>query len=269
MNRGQIAVLMFGAAVALLISWVLPRLEAPPDRFSVAMDLLADGRASAAIHLLDEQVWRGIAEYRAERYRRAASDFVQDKGVMSTYNLGTAYARLGEWSAARAAYERVLSLDPGHEDAAYNHALVLAAEARQQQEQEDQRQTRTLGSEKGTPGRPEAEGGSEGEKTTTEDASPSGDVAPSDRDGTRAGQIAEQGRTGEEAASPDAAAGRAEAEAIEDRDSSGQDGAGGMRRLTRSAQDVEILLRAIRDDPARVLAARLRAMHRRRQEAGR
>lgn len=268
MSRGQIALLIFGGVVALLASWLMPRLQAVPDRFSVAMDLIADGQASDAVHLLDDRLWRGIAEYRAERYRRAATEFVQDKSVTSTYNLGTAYARLAEWRAARAAFERVLRLDPGHEDAAYNLALVLQAEARQQEELESQRETRTLGEEKAAAGQGENADETRGEETDAEDTPAPKDVVASDRDGTRAGQSTGKGRTGDEAKTKDSAAGRGEIAETDDKDSSGQDGAGGMRLMTQSAQDTEILLRAIKDDPERVLAARLRAIHRLRMEAG-
>ncbi|MEL6997937.1 MAG: tetratricopeptide repeat protein [Pseudomonadota bacterium] len=269
MTRGHIVLLAIGAALAMLASWSLPRLQAPLDRFSVAMNLIADGRGSDAVHLLDDRIWRGIAEYRANRYRRAATEFVQDESVTSTYNLGTAYARLAEWTAARAAYERVLRLYPGHEDAAFNLALVLQAEARQQEEQEGQRQTRTLGTVKGKPGQSDQQDSADGEETTTEDARPSDDVARTDKEATQAGQIAAQGRTGDKAQSDDAAAGRGEVTDSEDTESTGRDGSGGMRQLTKSTQDAEILLRRIVDDPERVLAARLRAIDRLRNEAKR
>lgn len=266
MNRARMLLLILGAVIAGVVSWALPRLQAPQDRFSVAMDLIADGRGADAVHLLEDRVWRGIAEYRANRFRRAATEFVQEDSVLSLYNLGTTYARLAEWRGARAAYERVLALDPGHEDAAFNLALVLQAQARQREDQEGQRQSRTLGSEKGEPGQVGQQDDASGETVNDEDAQPSPNAAPSEREANRAGQIAMEGRTGEEAQTEDAAAGRGTISDTGERDASGQQGAGGMRLLTESTQDVEVLLRAIRDDPERVLAARLRAIHRQRQQ---
>ena len=266
--RGSHILLGLGATGALALSWALPRLDAPLDRQSVAVELIENGRGAEAIHLLEDRAWRGIAEYRANRFRRATTEFVQDESVMSLYNLGTAFARLAEWSSARTAYERVLSLDPGHEDAAFNLALVVQAEARQQEEQEEQRQSRTLGSEKGEPGNDDQQGDTENAETTTDGARASQDVAPTENQASQSGQISAEGRTGEEAQNPGSAAGRADASETDERDSSGQMGAGGMRLLTRSTQDTEVLLRGIRDDPARVLAARLRAIQRQRLAAG-
>ena len=87
--------------VALGLAWALPRMDTPLDRHSVAMDLIADGRGDEAVHLMDDHIWRGIAEYRSNRFRRATAELIQDESVMSLYNLGTAYARLAEWAAAR------------------------------------------------------------------------------------------------------------------------------------------------------------------------
>ena len=266
--RGRYVLLLAGAGAALLMSWLLPRVQAPVDRFSVAMDLMADGRASDAVHLLEDQTWRGIAEYRADRFRRAATEFAQVDDVIGLYNLGTTYARLAEWTGARAAFEKVLRLDPAHEDAAHNLALVLQALDRQQQEQDDQRQTRSLGTEKGGVGDANQQDGAEGEETTTEDAQPSDDAAPSEREASRSGQIAQEGRTGDQTQSEDAAAGRGTISESDDQESTGRTGAGGIRIPTRSTQNTEVLLRGITDDPGRVLAARLRAIDRQRREMG-
>ena len=188
--------------------------------------------------------------------------------LIATYNLGTTYARLAEWEGARAAFEKVLRLDPAHEDAAHNLSLVLKAQALQQQEQEEQRQTRSLGTEKGANGEGDEQESASGDKTTTEDARPSDDAAPSQQDANRAGQIAQQGRTGDQALTDDAAAGRGAVTETEDQEAAGQTGAGAVRILTKSAQNTEVLLRGIKDDPERVLSARLRAIDRLRREGG-
>lgn len=264
--RGRHILLAAGAGAALAMSWVLPRVEAPVDRFSIAMSLIADGRASDAVHLLDDQTWRGIAEFRANRYRRAATEFVQADSVVALYNLGTTYARLAEWDGARAALEKVLRLDPSHEDAAHNLSLVLKAQALQQQEQKEQSQTRSLGTEKGADGKGDQQETAPGDKATTDAALPSDDAAPSQQDASRAGQIAQQGRTGDQARTQDAAAGRGAVTESDDQEAAGQTGAGAVRILTKSAQNIEVLLRGIKDDPERVLAARLRAIDRIRRE---
>lgn len=266
MNRLLFILLAYAGVAALAIAWFLPRVDRPLDRFSVAQDLIADGRGVEAVHLLDDRVWRGVAEYRATRYRRAVEEFAQGGDIIALYNLGTTYARLAEWGGARVAFERVLALDPAHEDAAFNLSLVLQAEELQQQEVEAQRDTRRLGVEKGTDrGQDEAESS---DQTTTDDAEPSQNSAPSERTATKAGQIAAAGRTGDEAQTEDAAAGRGEAAESADSGSNNRSGAGAVRRLQTSAQDTEILLRAIKDDPATVLRARLWSIDQQRRERG-
>ena len=174
MNRLAIMFIAYLGVAAVAAGWFLPRVTQPLDRFSVAQALIADGRGAEAVHLLEDRVWRGLAEYRAERYRRAVEEFVQGEDVIALYNLGTAYARLAEWSGARVAFERVLALDPAHEDAAFNLSLVLQAEELQRQEAEAQRDTRTLGTEEGDGRGVESE--ESGGKTREEKATPSADA---------------------------------------------------------------------------------------------
>ncbi len=266
MNRLLIILLTYAGFTSLVAGWFLPRLQQPLDRFSVAQNLIADGRGAEAVHLLDDRIWRGLAEYRAGRYRRAVEEFAQDRDIISLYNLGTSYARLAEWGGARAAFERTLSLDPAHEDAAFNLSLVLQAEELQRQEAEAQRDTSTLGTEDGRDrGQDSAE---EGDKTTAENAEPSADAAPTERTATQAGQIPTEGRTGEIAQTKDATSGRGAASESTDNGSNNRSGAGAIRMLRASAQDKEVLLRAIKDDPEAVLRARLWSIDQQRRAQG-
>lgn len=267
MSRLLSILIAYAAVAALAAAWFLPRHDPPLNRFSVAQDLIADERGVEAVHLLEDRVWRGVAEFRAARYRRAVEEFAQGGDITALYNLGTSYARLAEWGGARVAYERVLSLDPAHEDAAFNLSLVLQAAELQRKEAEAQRDTRTLGVEKGTDRGQDSD--ETGGQTTSDEAEPSEDVAPTDRVATKAGQIAAAGRTGDEAQTEDAAAGRGEAAESTENGSNNRSGAGAIRRLQTSAQDTEILLRAIKDDPATVLRARLWSIDQQRRERGR
>lgn len=266
MTRLVFALIAYLGVAAVAAGWFLPRLNQPLDRFTVAQGLIADGRGAEAVHLLDDRIWRGVAEYRAERYRRAVEEFAQGEDITAIYNLGTTYARLAEWAGARAVFELALSLDPAHEDAAFNLALVLQAEELQRQEVESQRDTRTLGTEEGDGGG--VKGEESGDKTTEENASPSTDTQATERTATKAGQIPNEGRTGETAQTEDAAAGRGAASDVSDDGSNSRTGAGAIRVLQTSRQDTEVLLRAIKDDPAAVLRARLWSIDRQRREAG-
>ena len=265
----MLAVIVAGylGVAALATGWVMPRLNQPLERFDVAQSLIADGRGAEAVHLLDDRVWRGVAEFRAKRYRRAVEEFAQGEDITALYNLGTAYARLGEWAGARAAYERTLALNPAHEDAAFNLALVLQAEELQRQQAEAQQDITHLGAEKSEGSR--GDEADSGDQTTKEDAKPTADAAPTEKTATKAGQIPEEGRTGEIAQTEDAAGGRGAAAESDANRSNNRSGAGAVRVLRTSRQDTEILLRAIKDDPAKVLRARLWAIDQARRELGR
>ncbi|KOR28045.1 hypothetical protein TI05_17715, partial [Achromatium sp. WMS3] len=83
--------------------------------------------SKAALNFTDHYR-KGVAQYRAGDFHGAAISFerVSRSGIRhdALYNLGNARFQLGDFVGAIAAYENVLQLDPKHEDAAYNLALV-------------------------------------------------------------------------------------------------------------------------------------------------
>lgn len=256
---------LVAGSLALLLAWLLPRLDQPLTPTAVALSLIDDGRAAEAVHLLEDKTLRGIAEYRANRFRRAATEFVQVEDATALYNLGTTYARLAEWRGARAAYERALRLDPDHADAAFNLALVLKAEAREQEDADAERQTRSLGTEDSAEGADDDTGAAEGETKDDEAARASDQSAATESPANQSGETSQPGRSGETPQLPDQAAGRGTLGAAGERTAGQQTGSAATVILQKSAQDAEVILRAIRDDPARVLRARLHAIHRQRQ----
>lgn len=66
--------------------------------------------------------WNGEYQKAATGYEKLAQLGVADPAV--SYNLGTAHARLGHWGLAVLYYEKVLRLDPGHDDARHNLGVV-------------------------------------------------------------------------------------------------------------------------------------------------
>lgn len=83
--------------------------------------MLAAGAPGLAAKLFEDPAWRGVALYRAQDYAQAAEAFEAGK---SYYNLGTALARNGAYSAALETYDRVIP--GGDEDAATNFDLIAA-----------------------------------------------------------------------------------------------------------------------------------------------
>lgn len=253
-----------GGALALLIATILPRL-AGGDRFSAAQSLLADGRGGEAALLFDDPIWRGAAEYRAGRYRRAAEAFVEAEDAMALYNLGNAQAKLGLWAEARRAYQAALRLKPDHEDALHNLELVEAAETLADQLAEAERKVRQADTDTAT------DAISRQGETATEDADGGsrrsvGEVEAGEDDSQLSGEASRPGRAAERDAAETATGATATLRGGDDTATAQIDGTGAATILRDSGQEAEILLRQIKDDPARVLRARLRAAHEIRQK---
>lgn len=253
-------------ALTTLAAWLIPRVMAPPDRFTVALQLIDDGRPADAIYLFEEEAWRGVAEYRAGRYRRALYAWIKGDGVEDLYNVGNAYARLRTWGGARSAYVKALRLDPGHADAKFNLELVERAEAAEKKLEEEMRDTRKAGRwEDGD--RIDEDRGEEPGSKVEKGGADEGALKPTDQRGDQSGRSDRPGRLGDKPISPDpkggAAGGSADDKPPEDMEAA----AGRVMIRKESSQAAEVLLRQIRDNPGLVLRARLRAAHRARQEA--
>ena len=255
----RLVLIGIGGALALLIAALLPRLSGG-DRFTAAQSLLADGRGAEAALLFDDPIWRGAAEFRAGRYQRAAEAFGEAEDAMALYNLGNALAKLGLWAEAQRAYQAALRLDPDHEDALHNLELVEAAEELADQLAEADRLTRQADTNSATDAI-----SSEGE-TATEDPDGGsrrsvGEAKAADDASQTSGEASRPGRASERDAAETATGATATLRGGDDRAVALVDGTGAATILRDSGQEAEILLRQIRDDPARVLRARLRAAH--------
>ena len=111
----------------------------------MARNLLENGAPDEAAHLFETPLWQGVALYRAGRYHRSVGAFVMDDSITGLYNMGNAYVRLGLYRGAITAYQTVLERRPGHEDAHYNLELVRAALQREQELEEESRETENAG----------------------------------------------------------------------------------------------------------------------------
>ena len=249
-----------GSFLAGLLAWAVPLLASKPDRFQLALRLMDQDKPDQAVHLFESPEWRGIAQYRAQRYRRSLGDFLERENVVNLYNLGNAYARLKEWSGAKAAFERVLRLDPAHEDALFNLDLVRRAEALELAMLEESRHSTQLGHWKD--GNRELPAPEEADSNTAEEGMPEGGAfRPAAEDAEASGKSDREGRAGEIAEFRNAQAGIATGTS-EDSQSDGElTGSGASLLLRQSSQNVELLLRSIKDNPKRVLRARLAAAY--------
>jgi len=93
-----------------------------------------------AADLFTDPAWKGSAQYRAEKFDEAIASFQGRDDLENTYNLGNALARKGMYEQAIAAYDKVLSQMPDHDDAKFNKELLEKELEEQQQEQQQEQE---------------------------------------------------------------------------------------------------------------------------------
>ena len=257
-----------GLAVSVAASWLLPRITREPDQFEVALDLIEAGRARDAVFLMEDPVWRGIAEYRAKRYRRALAEMIQKESVLTLYNVGNSYALLHEWNGAIAAYEKALRLDPGHMDAAHNLDVVERAKQAEKELIDKEWNTRKLGRwNDGNKDEERSDDDDFGGKVVQEDIEHGERGQAAKQESSGSGTTSAEGLLGDEQKGEKALAGNAPGDDSDSQsDTDMQAAATGVVRMRESAREAEILLNRIKDDPAKVLRARFLAIHRQRAE---
>ena len=265
----RLTMLGLALALTLLAAWLLPALDRPPDRFTHALALLDDGRPEEAAILFENRSWQGVAQFRAERFNSALAGFLVDQNFRGFYNAGTAYARLHDWSAAKSTLRKALALEPKNADAQHNLAVVLRAEAREQELLQQSRATRQLGQWRDTASKGGKErGGTDGDLIEQGGTGSQPKGAARSRS-SLAAPANMAGTPGDRQMAEKAAAGRGGGRADTDAGQTLSGGGGRAEMLRESRQAAESLLRQIADNPARVLTARLRAIHRQRlEEAG-
>ncbi len=221
---------------------------------------LEAGNAADAAVLFDDIEWRGVARYQAGDYAGSAAEFAESGDVRNLYNLGNAMAQQGELDAAIDAYEQVLEMAPGHEDAQYNMDLVRNAKDEQEQEQQtqgdDQQSTENPGGE-GQESEGESEQDQQGQEGSSDSEQQSPDSESSQRDEEEMSEEDLQAlqeelqRAAEEAQQGEEPQQLSEAELAE------------LRQQQEQQQAMEQWLRRIPDDPGGLLRRKFRYQYQR------
>jgi len=134
-RRGVLAVLMF--------AFVVPNADAGlwddlwQRRDQQAHDALNHGAPEEAAVLFEDQDWKAAAHYRMGEFERAENRFKTDASADGHYNRGNALAQSGQIEEALDAYNKTLELNPEHEDAVFNKALLEQAQENQEGESSD------------------------------------------------------------------------------------------------------------------------------------
>ncbi len=106
-----------------------------PDQQGAAA--AARGEHEQAASLYESPMHKGSAQYQAGDYGAAEKQFEGFDSTTAHYNRGNALARGGKLEEAMAAYDQALALEPDHEDAQFNKALLEQLQQQQQSESGD------------------------------------------------------------------------------------------------------------------------------------
>ena len=82
------------------------------------------GDYKAAVEHFQDPLWKGIAYYRSKNFEAAVEQFARVDTPEGYFNLGDAYAHLGQLEQALASYEEVLGRKPDDRAAKENRDLV-------------------------------------------------------------------------------------------------------------------------------------------------
>ena len=226
---------------------------------------LAEGSVADAASLFKDPLWKAVAHYRAREYAGSAHGFAGQEDTESLYNLGNALARLGEFESAIDAYEQVLEINPGNEDAQYNRDLVKDLLDRQQQSESGQGQNQDASSQSGGGGQ-QSEGEGDQDRSGAEGAA--GDSGAESEPGDSSRSEDEMNQDDLEAIQAELE--RAAQQAARQQQGEAQDVEGmspanevAERRAQEQRQAMEQWLRRIPNDPGGLLRRKFRYQYQR------
>lgn len=93
------------------------------------------GNFEQAANNFDHEQWQGSAQYKAGNYEQALEHFKKSDSADALYNQGNALAKMEKFTEATKAYEQALAINPNHENAKKNKAIVEQIQKQKQQQQ--------------------------------------------------------------------------------------------------------------------------------------
>lgn len=111
-----------------------------------AQTAFENGDYEVAKGIFENPLWQAGAAYRTGDFGNAVTAYSRSLDPQISYNLGNALAWSSDFKGALQAYDNVLKVDPGDEDAKFNRDIVIKLledqeqDQQKQQDQEDQQQ---------------------------------------------------------------------------------------------------------------------------------
>ena len=219
---------------------------------------LAAGDAKGAAERFDQSSWRGMAEFEASAYDRAADSFASESSADALFNQGNALAMQGDLRGAINAYEESLALQPSAEDAIANRDFIQSL----LDQQDDQDQEQQEGEEQSPPDE-------QSEQNESSDSDSGGDGESSDQQNDSQqegdGQEDDANDQGEPQAEPEPQPGDqdqntadADQQAADQLEAATQEQMAKFDEALEEQQALEQWLRRVPDDPGGLLRRKFR-----------
>ncbi len=101
-----------------------------------AMRALENEKADVASELFQDDEWKAVAKYRSGDYAATEEILNEYQDVRNLYNKANSLAKQERYDEAISVYDKVLEINPQHDDAKYNKELVEKELEKQQQQQQ-------------------------------------------------------------------------------------------------------------------------------------
>lgn len=235
--------------------------------------LQADGDYDSLAAETGDVAWSAASQYRQGDYESAIESFNALAGEEAIYNSATAHAHAGDYKQSIEQYDRLLQLNPQHEDAMHNRAIVeqLRKQQEQQEQQEQQQQQQGEGEQDEQQQDSESQSGEGGgqqqpqdteqqQGEQSENADQSQQQPGAEADQPNAQPDLEQLQQAQESAEQQQQARQQEQELEQQRQQALQELAQEMP-MNEQQQATEQWLRQIPDDPSGLLRRKLQRSH--------